>query len=52
MFVADIEVPEPLAERMNKVTLNEETEDMVFRAEGNPNAIVYGTFHRYRFDEA
>jgi hypothetical protein len=52
MFVADIEEAELLSERMKTVTLTEETEDMVLRAEGNPNAIVYGTFHRYPFDEA
>jgi hypothetical protein len=52
MYVADIEGAEPLAERTKNCTLTEEVEDMVFRAESNPNAIVYGTFHRYPFDEA
>lgn len=52
MFVADIEGAEPLAERMKSWSLPEEIEDMVLRAESNQNAIVYGTFHRYPFDEA
>ena len=52
LWVADIDASEPLAERMKKITLSEEMEDMIFRAERNPNAIVYGTFHRYRFDQA
>jgi hypothetical protein len=25
---------------------------MAVRAKSNPNALTYGTFHRYRFDEA
>jgi hypothetical protein len=32
--------------------LSEEIDDMVLRAESNPNAIVYGTFHRSSFDRA
>ncbi len=52
MFVTDIEDVEPLAERMKKCTLSEEIEDMMFRAESNPNAIIYGTFHQYPFNEA
>lgn len=43
MFVANVEEVEPVAD---------EIEDMVFRAESNPNAIVYGSFHRYPFNEA
>jgi len=30
----------------------EEFEDMVRRAEANPNAIIYGTFHNYPHDQA
>jgi len=52
MCVADIEEAEPLAERIKKLTLTEEIDEMVVRAESNPNAIVYGTFHTYRRDEA
>jgi len=52
MFVVDVEEVEPLSERTKSWTLTAEIEDMVHRAESNPNAIVYGTFHNYAFDEA
>ena len=52
MFVTEVEEVEPLAERKVKCSLSEEIEDMMIRAELNPNAIVYGTFHRYPFNEA
>jgi hypothetical protein len=42
----------PLADRIKAWSLPEEIEDMVLRVESNQNAIVYGTFHRYPFDEA
>jgi hypothetical protein len=51
MFVVDIEGAEPLARRTEKRSMTEEIEDMVSRAEYNPDAIVYGTFHQYLFDE-
>jgi hypothetical protein len=34
------------------MSVTEEVDDMLLRAESNPNAIIYGTFHRYPFDEA
>jgi hypothetical protein len=52
MYVADVEGAEPLAQRAETRIMTEEIDDMVLRAESNPDAIVYGTFHRYRFDEA
>ena len=52
MYVADIDGAEPLQERASRVTLTEEVEDLQTRAESNPEAIVYGTFHTYPFDEA
>jgi hypothetical protein len=52
MFVVDIEGAEPLARRTKNRSMTEEIDDMVARAECNPNAIIYGTFHRYLFDEA
>jgi hypothetical protein len=52
MFVVDVEGAEPLTQRTQDWTLTEEIEDMVRRAESNPNAIIYGTFHDYPFDEA
>jgi hypothetical protein len=52
MYLAEVEQAEPLAERARKRTLPDEVDDMVRRAESNPNGIIYGTFHRYQFDEA
>ena len=51
-YVVEIENPEPLTSRFRNGGMDEEIEDMVRRAEANPNAIVYGTFHNYRRDEA
>ena len=50
MYVAGIEDEHPLAASTGDWP--EEFQDMVRRAESNPNAIVYGTFHRYPHDEA
>ena len=54
LFVAGIENPEPVETRRKKgsVVFDEEIEDMISRAEGNPNAIIYGTFHRFERDNA
>lgn len=52
MYVAAVEEVESLAQRIKTSGLTEEIEDMVLRAELNPNAVIYGTFHRYPFDEA
>src|ERR1700685_115508 len=52
LYVIGVESEEPLAERLREATLSEEIDDMILRAESNPNAIVYGTFHRYPFNEA
>jgi hypothetical protein len=52
MYVAAVEEVEPLAQKIKNSGLTEEVEDMALRAESNPNAIIYGTFHRYPFDEA
>lgn len=52
MYVMEVERAEPLASRFKNRTMTEEIEDMVLRAESNPMAIVYGTFHRYPHDEA
>jgi hypothetical protein len=48
LYVAEIENVEPVAEREKRNWVpSEEIEDMLLRAESHPNAIVYGTFHRY-----
>lgn len=52
LYVASVEGEEPLAERTRKEILSEETDEMALRAESNPNAILYGTFHTYPHNEA
>jgi hypothetical protein len=54
LFVSEIENPEPLRVRRMKTTggLGQEIEDMISRAEDNPNAIIYGTFHTFEKDDA
>ena len=52
MYVAGIENAEPLRTRFVDRVTTEEIEDMVIRAESNPAAIVYGTFHTYPHDQA
>jgi hypothetical protein len=52
LYVVDIEDEEPFAERIKKYSVADEIEDMVEQAESNPDATVYGTFHRYPRDEA
>jgi hypothetical protein len=50
LYVAGVEDHEPLEERLEKHLVDDEIEDMIQRAEFNPEAIVYGTFHTFRAD--
>lgn len=50
LFVIGVEKEEPLSLRLANLTPSEELEDMISRAEGNPNAIIWGTFYRWDFD--
>lgn len=50
LYVVGVEREQPLSVRLETVTPSEELEDMIHRAESNPNAIIYGTFHRWEFD--
>ena len=52
MFVIDVEGAEPVTQRAEKWSMTEDIHDILSRAECNPDAIVYGTFHLYPFDEA
>ncbi|MGE0405550.1 MAG: hypothetical protein AB7O65_04555 [Candidatus Korobacteraceae bacterium] len=52
LYVIGVEDEEPLIERTKKFTLSEELEEMAQRAQSNPNAILYGTFHTYPYNEA
>ena len=44
LYVLDIENAEPLRCR-DRTGLDHELEDIALRAESNPNAIIFGTFH-------
>lgn len=50
MYVVEVEEAAPVGDYSDG--WHEEFEDMVRRAESNPNAIIYGTFHRYPHEEA
>jgi hypothetical protein len=50
MYAAQVENVAPIGDSSDDWP--EEFEDMVRRAESNPNAIIYGTFHNYPHDEA
>lgn len=52
LFVVEVENPEPVSTRRRSMDLEEEIEDMIARAENNPNAIIYGTFHTWKRDTA
>jgi hypothetical protein len=50
MFVAAIDEAEPLTARTETAT--EEVDDLVRQARSDQNAIVFGTFDSYSFDDA
>jgi hypothetical protein len=52
LCVVGVEKEQPLSARLAKAVASEELEDMISRAEGNPNAIIWGTFHTWKFDTA
>ena len=50
LYVVGVEEEEPLSQWLEKQTPSDEIDDMIQRAESNPNAIVWGTFHEFRGD--
>jgi hypothetical protein len=53
LYVVEIENEEPIADRERRGWVpSEEIEDVIQRARSNQNAIIYSTFHTYRFDTA
>jgi hypothetical protein len=52
LFVVEIENPEPVSIRRTKAEIEEVIEEMITRAQDNPNAIIYGTFHTWNKDTA
>ena len=51
LYVLEVEGEGPLAQWLEKRDPSDEIEDMIQRAEFNPNAIVWGTFHQCRVDQ-
>jgi hypothetical protein len=52
LFVIEIENPEPVSTRRKKAELDDEIEEIIDRAQDNPKAIIYGTFHTWKRDTA
>jgi hypothetical protein len=47
LFIEDIEDDMPVSEKEKSEALSDEVQELVEQAEGNPNAVLYGTFHRW-----
>jgi hypothetical protein len=53
LFIGEVVNPEPVeTRRRREVQFTEEIEDMISRAQDNPNAIIYGIFHTFEKDNA
>jgi hypothetical protein len=54
LFVSDVLNPEPVEARRARsgTGFDEKTEDLISRAQANPSAIVYGSFHMFEKDDA
>lgn len=52
LFVVEVENPEPISIRRQKAKLDEVIEEMIERAQDNPDAIIYGAFHKWDRDTA
>lgn len=52
LHVLGVESVEPVSIRKEREgALKGEIEEMIDRAENNPNAVIYGTFHTWKWDE-
>jgi len=53
LFVVDVVRPEPIETRRKREgNFEEAIEEITSRAENNPNAIIYGSFHLWEKDDA
>ena len=52
LFVVEIDNSEPVSARRKTAEFEEDIEDLIARAQNNPNAIIYGTFHTWKRDTA
>jgi hypothetical protein len=53
LFVSDVLNPEPVEDLRARAgsEFDEDVEDLILRAQSNPNAILYGTFHMFEKDD-
>lgn len=54
LFVSEVVNSEPVRTRRTRIggRLGDDIEDIISRAEENPNAIIYGAFHTFERDDA
>jgi hypothetical protein len=54
LFISEIINQEPIETRRARISgkFSDDIEDMISRAQDNPNAIIYGTFHMFEKDDA
>lgn len=52
LFILEVHEAEPVSTRRQKAVFEDVIEDMVARAQANPDAIIYGTFHTWDRDTA
>ncbi len=52
LYVVSVEGEEPVSVRLSCTTVDEEIADLIRQAELNPNAILFGTFYSYPYNEA
>lgn len=53
LFISEVVRSEPAEIRKRREgQFDEEIEDIISRAQDNPNAIIYGTFHTFENDDA
>lgn len=54
LFVSDVLNPEPVEDRRARAgsDFDQNSEDLILRAQSNPNAILYGSFHLFEKDDA
>lgn len=53
LFVCDVLNPEPVEDRRTRAGsgFEENSEELILRAESNPDAILYGSFHLFERDD-
>lgn len=52
LFITEVESLEPVSTRLEREELSEELDDLVEKAQDNPDAVIYGTFHQWLRDDS